>query len=104
MIASRLVPAGDVVIGPVTGDLNTKRYYTTATLLENGKVLVAGGEDSSIEPTASVEVFNPTSGTWQVTESLNRRRAAPTATLLQDGKILVAGGGGASAELGRQPR
>src|SRR5947208_1623018 len=41
-----------------TGSLVTARYYHTATLLPNGKVLVAGGEDSSFQPLASAELYD----------------------------------------------
>ena len=75
-----------------------------ATLLQNGKVLVAGGYDSIINASASAELYDPASGTWRVTGSLNTGCAQHTATLLQNGKVLVAGGDSitnvsASAEL-----
>src|SRR5206468_2026108 len=63
----------------------------TATLLQNGIVLVAGGIDSNATPSASAEVYNPASGTWTATGSLNRAHNMHTATLL-NGIVLVAGG------------
>src|SRR5205814_8888968 len=45
-----------------TGNLNTARYYQTATLLPNGKVLVAGGVDSSGNTSVSAELYDPASG------------------------------------------
>ena len=45
-----------------TGSLNTARYYHTATLLQNGMVLVAGG--AGLGGIASAELYDPASGTW----------------------------------------
>ena len=73
-----------------TGSLATPRSYHTATLLLNGKVLVAGG--SAPRPLASAELYDPASGTWTSTGSLTTKRYQHTATLLPDGKVLVAGG------------
>jgi len=87
-----------------TGSLITARYPHTATLLPNGKVLVAGGQDYSTI-FASAELYDPASGTWTATGSLNTGRHSHTATLLPNGQVLVAGGPGtngvttASAEL-----
>jgi hypothetical protein len=75
-----------------TGSLSTARYQHTATLLPNGKVLVAAGSDSSFNPSASAELYDPASGTWTATGSLGTARAVHTATLLPNGKVLVAGG------------
>jgi hypothetical protein len=72
-----------------TGSLSTTRYNHTATLLPNGKVLVAGGIGS--DP-AGAELYDPASGTWTATGNLNTGRYVHTATLLQNGKVLVAGG------------
>ena len=55
----------------MTGSLATARASHTATLLPNGKVLVAGGEDSSFNPLASAELYDPASGTWTATGSLH---------------------------------
>ena len=75
-----------------TGSLNTARYQHTATLLPNGKVLVAGGLDISNNALASAELYDPASGTWTATGNLNTARYLHTATLLPNGKVLVAGG------------
>ena len=75
----------------VTASMNEVRFFHTATLLPNGKVLVAGN-DNVTGPTA--ELYDPKNGSWTVTMSMNVARADTTATLLLDGRVLVAGGGG----------
>ena len=75
----------------LTGSLNTARYYYTATLLNNGLVLIAGGLGSSAV-LASAELYNPATGTFTPTGSLNAGRAVHTATLLNNGMVLIAGG------------
>jgi len=57
----------------------------TATLLPDGRVLVAGG--------GSAELYDPASGTWRATGKMIEQRYFHTATLLPDGRVLVAGGG-----------
>ena len=81
-----------------TGSLATARDCHTATLLPNGKVLVAGGYDSS-GYLASAELYDPASGTWTATGSLATARDDHTATLLPNGKVLVAGGFDSSGAL-----
>jgi Galactose oxidase, central domain len=76
----------------VTHSLNTARSGHTATLLQNGMVLVAGGSDSNFNRSASAELYDLASGTWTATGSLNTARNMHTATLLQNGMVLVAGG------------
>jgi N-acetylneuraminic acid mutarotase len=81
--------------------MKTGRYYHTATLLPDGRVLVAGGLGAS-GSLASAEIFDPGTGMWTETKNpLNAARYYHTATLLPDGRVLVSGGvgGGASAEL-----
>ncbi len=84
-----------------TGSLATGRYYHTATLLPNGKVLVVGGRTGfpSGVILASAELYNPESGTWTTTGSMGGTRWIHTATLLPSGKVLVAGGQGGSGYL-----
>ena len=75
-----------------TGSLNTGRSGHTATLLQNGKVLVAGGFNSSGNPLLSAELYNPATETWSRTGNLNVARSFYTTTLLSNGKVLVVGG------------
>ncbi len=74
-----------------TGSLNPGRYAHTATLLPNGKVLVAFGGGTS-DLLSGAELYGAASGNWSATSSLNPARDGHTATLLPNGKVLVAGG------------
>ena len=87
-----------------TGSLVTARFSHTATLLSNGKVLVAGGYNTVDGYLVRAELYDPASGTWTDTGSLANPRDVHTATLLPNGEVLAAGGIGtwgslASAEL-----
>lgn len=73
------------------GNMNAARYFATATLLNNGMVLIAGGYGSS-GALASAELFNPATGTFAATGSLNTARYYAVATLLNNGTVLIAGG------------
>jgi len=88
-----------------TGDIGTSRIAHTATLLQSGKVLMAGGDSCVFDfyyqdcPLSSAEVYDAGAGTFAATGSMSVTRAFHTATLLSNGKVLVAGGHDASAEL-----
>ncbi len=69
-----------------TDSMNDARQHHTATLLTNGKLLVAGGGYNSSE------LYDSNTGLWSTTGSLHFDRAYHTATLLNDGKVLVTGG------------
>ena len=57
-----------------SGNLNTARGYHTATLLPDGKVLVAGGRGSSSGYLNSAEVYDPATGAWTASGTLKPRR------------------------------
>ncbi|OJT21393.1 hypothetical protein BO221_26590 [Archangium sp. Cb G35] len=78
-----------------TASTAASRSGHTATLLPDGKVLVAGGTGSS-GPPATAEVYGPATGSWSATGSMLSVRGSHTATLLSDGKVLVTGGSSAS--------
>jgi N-acetylneuraminic acid mutarotase len=81
----------------LSGSLNTARSAHTATLLNNGQVLVAGGQTQpGFGALTGAELYNPDTGIWTTTGSLNTARAYATATLLPNGQVLVAGGTGNS--------
>jgi len=71
-----------------TGSMTTPRESQTATLLQNGQVLVVGG--TSTGPGA--ELYNPATGKWAATSSPACCGGGSTATVLQNGQVLLAGG------------
>jgi hypothetical protein len=74
-----------------TGNMQTARRLHTASLLNDGRVLVAGGSgDSSF--LASAEIYDPAGGTFSATGDMETTRMEHTATTLKDGKVLVTGG------------
>ena len=72
--------------------MSTRRAAHTATLLGNGKVLVAGGFAGDKNSLASAEIFDPKTNTFSSASNMNFTRAGHSATVLPDGKVLVAGG------------
>ncbi|MDA0747810.1 MAG: kelch repeat-containing protein [bacterium] len=80
------------------GPMLQPRMNHSATLLANGKVLIAGGVQTlsggAAGRLASAELFDPVEGRFRATGSLPEGRAEHVATLLEDGRVLLAGGGG----------
>jgi hypothetical protein len=72
-----------------TGSLAAARGQLTATLLADGRVLVAAGFDV---PVASAEAYDPATGTWGDAGNFGAATFEHTATLLRNGKVLVSGG------------
>jgi serine/threonine protein kinase len=76
----------------LTGSMVVARTGQTATLLQDGRVLIAGGYDTANKPLASAELYDPLTGKFSLTGSMASGRTDDTATLLNDGSVLVAGG------------
>ncbi len=94
-----LIPASQAAGWAFAGPLNTIRSDHTATLLTDGRVLVAGGYNSTSGFMAQAELYEPATGQWTAVSPLGNARADHTATLLPNGKVLVVGGYNASGPL-----
>lgn len=82
-----------------TGSMGLARRLHTATLLQDGRVLVVGGMTSAPSAlrhvwTASCEIYDPSTGTFSFTGSISKELVFHTATRLNDGKVLVVGSAG----------
>ena len=77
-----------------TATMNIARRSATATLLPNGKVLIAGGADINGDAFAGTELYDPASNSFATsgTATMNVARYRATATLLSNNKVLIAGG------------
>ena len=86
-------PSPVVTPSPATpislGSMTTGRVGHAATLLEDGRVLLTGGDGLS---PGSAELYDPATGTFSPTGSMGIARTGHTATLLRDGTVLIAGG------------
>src|SRR3954447_26069606 len=71
------------------GTLVNPRWFHTATLLADGRVLLAGGVIQN-GATDSCEIYNPATNAWTKTGSLNGARWFHSAVLLTDGRVLAA--------------
>lgn len=64
-----------------TGVMPDARIRHTATLLPNGKVLVAGGYDYNGNFLASAALYDPATGTWTATAAMPEARVEHSAVL-----------------------
>jgi hypothetical protein len=109
MGAGEAVPqAGAALYDPATrrwtatGAMAATRWGHTASLLEDGRVLVVGGKSEagySPPSLATAELYDPVTGTWSPAASLAFAREAHAAVRLADGRVLVAGGATAACEV-----
>jgi large repetitive protein len=88
----------DPVAGTFTsaGNMTANRNRHTMTLLNSGKVLIAGGENcssaSSCSALNSAEIYDPVARTFTAKGSLNASRFNASAVALASGEILIVGG------------
>jgi N-acetylneuraminic acid mutarotase len=80
----------------MTGIMPNVRWSHTATLLPNGKILVVGGVTNlnsfGSHSLSSVDLYDPSIGTWRQCSPMTMARVFHTATVLSNGKLLITGG------------
>ena len=81
----------------MTAPMGAHRLGQIATLLPDGRVLVAGGQDDSGTMLKSTEIYDATEDRWISAAPMDAARFGPIASVLTDGDVLVAGG------LGEEP-
>ena len=80
------------VSGFVVPGLQTARFFDTATALQDGTVLFAGGINTTNAPVASAEIYNPVTDCSTFTQNMTTPRDGHAAALLSNGLVLIAGG------------
>jgi hypothetical protein len=75
------------------------RSLHTATLLKDGRVLVAGGYGFGYQGVAFAELYDPATGKFTATEPMPATQDSRSATLLPNGRVLFVGNGTAAAEV-----
>src|SRR5262245_4351148 len=82
-------PAGRVM---PTGSLGEPRADHTATLLQDGRVLIAGGMVENGVFLSTMELYDPKTGSFMDAGNMSSKRVGHSATLLAAGRVLLAGG------------
>ena len=75
-----------------TGSLNTGRKLETINVLQNGKVLVTGGDDIAGNALASCELYDPATAAWSYAAPMLTPLERHTSNELPDGRIVIIGG------------
>jgi N-acetylneuraminic acid mutarotase len=79
-------------------DMHKARGEFASVTLQDGRILVMGGVDTSGAALKSAEIYNPHTGHWRLIRDMHSPRFDAAAVVLHDGRVLVAGGADASGQ------
>jgi len=91
-VAMLVATCASAQVWEVTGSMNSGRSYHGVALLQDGRVITAGGFTPAVTYSNSSELYDPHKGVWQVTSSLNTGRFSVAVIALTDGNALAIGG------------
>jgi len=74
------------------GDISGPRFNHTATLFDDGKVLITGGTDDGYRSLKTTEIFLPSTGEWSEGPDMMENRQRHSAEGLPDGRLIIIGG------------
>ncbi|WP_437314131.1 Kelch repeat-containing protein [Sorangium sp. So ce385] len=92
-LGARGEPLPIAPVWTLAASMLSPREGHSATLLHDGRVLVAGGRDGGGSCMTSAELYDPASDAWTPAASMGETRCWHQAILLEDGRVLVGGGG-----------
>src|ERR1700686_151273 len=83
--SSLQAPTGTwIAVGP----MNSARIGASTVLLQDGRILIMGGNDAN-DPSSTAELFGA-NGSFSLAPAMNVPRSGHVAVVLQDGRVLVA--------------
>ncbi len=86
------VAAARTAVATELGSLQDSRVSHSATLLNDGRVIVVGGMEETFNPLRTAEIFDPVSLQWSPAGEMSQGRSEHAAVLLPDGRVMVTGG------------
>jgi hypothetical protein len=99
-IATALIPPLTYAKGPKTSgsfalasSMNSARAGQIAAILDDGRLLIAGGFTKANTVTDSAEIYDPVKMSFATADNMTTARAQYVSVKLLDGRVLVIGGG-----------
>lgn len=81
-----------ITSNPSVPDMSIERSFHQATTLNDGRVLITGGNDDLNNTLTACEIYNPSTNNYSAAGSMNQKRYFHTQVKLADGRVMVLGG------------
>lgn len=81
-----------ITSNPTIPDMGIERAFHQAVKLNDGRVLVTGGNDDLNNTLTSCEIYNPSTNSFSATGSMSQKRYFHSIVKLADGRVMVLGG------------
>lgn len=81
-----------ITSNPAVPDMSIERSFHQGVTLNDGRVLITGGNDDLNNTLVSCEIYDPVTGAFSVTGSMNQKRYFHNLVKLADGRVMALGG------------